>query len=249
MNNSNTSAQATKNELVVVYRIDDNEIMLTPKIVQDYIVGGNAQITLPEYKMFSEMCKVRKLNPFLKEAYLVKYSEKTPAQLIVGKEAILKRAVLNPQFDGREQGIIVANKQGHIIEKAGTFKTEDEKLLGGWARVYRKDWTHPTYITVTFEEVAQKKGDGSLNSNWAGKGATMVEKVALVRALRETFVEDLGGMIDENEAWDPDNIANGATPITVLDMDENVIEAKTAEIKPQNESAKSTSNDIPDMGF
>lgn len=29
----------------------------------------------------------------------------------------------------------------------------------------------------------------------------MIEKVALVRALRETFVEDLGGMIDADEAW------------------------------------------------
>lgn len=73
--------------------------------------------------------------------------------------------------------------------------------MGGWAKVYRKDWEHPTYISVSFGEVAQTKGDGELNSNWATKGATMVEKVALVRALRETFVEDLGGMIDADEAW------------------------------------------------
>lgn len=30
----------------------------------------------------------------------------------------------------------------------------------------------------------------------------MVEKVALTRALRETFVEDLGGMIDKDEVWE-----------------------------------------------
>ena len=40
---------------------------------------------------------------------------------------------------------------------------------------------------------------GELNSNWKTKGATMVEKVAKVRALRETFVEDLGGMYEEEE--------------------------------------------------
>ena len=28
-----------------------------------------------------------------------------------------------------------------------------------------------------------------------------LKKVALVRALRETFVEELGGMIDADEAW------------------------------------------------
>jgi hypothetical protein len=42
--------------------------------VQDYIVSGTAQITMPEFKMFTELCKVRKLNPFLKEAFLIKFA-------------------------------------------------------------------------------------------------------------------------------------------------------------------------------
>lgn len=190
----------SKNEIVVSYKIDDTEIKLTPKIVQDYIVSGTAQITMPEFKMFTELCRVRKLNPFLKEAYLIKFGSQ-PAQMVVGKEAILKRAIQNKTFDGREQGIIVVKVDGTIEERKGTFKLKDETLVGGWAKVYRKDWSHPVYITVSFDEVAQKKNDGQLNSNWATKGATMVEKVALVRALREAFVEDLGGMIDEDEAW------------------------------------------------
>lgn len=86
-----------------------------------------------------------------------------------------------------------------VIEQNGTFRLSTEQLVGGWARVYRKNWTHPTYCSVSFEEVAQKKGDGQLNKNWAGKGATMVEKVAKVRALRETFIEDLGGMYEAEE--------------------------------------------------
>ncbi|MDR2099993.1 MAG: phage recombination protein Bet [Campylobacteraceae bacterium] len=186
-------------ELAVVYKIDDNEVKLTPKIVQEYIVGSDSKITLPEFKFFTELCKVRKLNPFLKEAYLIKYGNQ-PAQIVVGKDAILKRAIKNPAFNGREQGIIVKNKNG-IEERKGTFRLKDEELVGAWAKVYRKDWQYPVYITVSFDEVAQKKSNGELNINWATKSATMVEKVALVRALREAFVEDLGGMIDEDEAW------------------------------------------------
>lgn len=185
-------------KMLVSYKIDDTEIKLTPKIVQDYIVSGTAQITLPEFKMFTELCKVRKLNPFLKEAYLIKFGSQ-PAQMVVGKDAILKRAITNKSFDGREQGIIVLRTDGTIEERNGTFKMKEETLVGGWAKVYRKDWTHPVYITVSFDEVAQKKNDGTLNSNWQTKGATMVEKVALVRGLREAFVEDLGGMYDETE--------------------------------------------------
>lgn len=193
-------SQQNNEKMLVSYKIDDTEIKLTPKIVQEYIVSGNAQITNPEFKMFTELCKVRKLNPFLKEAYLIKFGSQ-PAQMVVGKDAILKRAINNKSFNGREQGVIVQREDGSIEERRGTFKLKNESLVGGWAKVFRKDWEYPTYITVSFDEVAQTKSGGDLNSNWATKGATMVEKVALMRALRETFVEDLGGMIDEDEAW------------------------------------------------
>lgn len=188
-----------KQELTVKFEIDGQEIKLTPKIVQEYIVGTDAKITNQEFKLFTELCKVRKLNPFLREAYLIKYSEKQPAQIVVGKDAILKRAVLNPNYDGMESGIIVQKEDDSVEERKGTFKLGNERLVGGWARVFRKDWTHPTYSSVSFDEVAQKTSNGSYNSNWSNKGATMVEKVAKVRALRETFVEDLGGMYEAEE--------------------------------------------------
>ncbi len=196
---SNNEAAEQKQELIVKFDIDGQEIKLTPKIVQEYIVGTDAKITNQEYKLFTELCKVRKLNPFLREAYLIKYTDKQAAQIVVGKDAILKRAVLNPNYDGMECGIIILKEDGSIQERQGTFKLETEQLVGGWARVYRKDWSHSTYTSVSFSEVAQKKSDGSLNSNWNTKGATMVEKVAKVRALRETFVEDLGGMYEAEE--------------------------------------------------
>lgn len=187
-------------EVAVIYDVDGEQIKLTPKIVQEYIVGTDAEITMPEFKMFTSLCKARKLNPFLKEAYCIKYG-KQPAQIVVGKDAVLKRAILNPNFDGIESGVIVQSiETGEVIERKGTFYIKaEEKLVGGWARVYRKNWTHPTYCSVSFDEVAQTKSDGSLNSNWTGKGATMVEKVAKVRALRETFVEELGGMYEAEE--------------------------------------------------
>ena len=193
-------------KIVVQYKIGDSEIKLTPKIVVDYLTNGQ-QISMQEFKMFSELCKVRKLNPFTKECYIIKFGNQ-PAQIVVGKDAILKRAITHPQFDGREQGIIIENSKGEIEERKGTFKTEDEKLLGGWAKVYRKDWKYPTSITVSFQEVAQKKQNGELNNNWATKSATMVEKVALVRALRESFAEELGGLIDEDEIWNSQNLSS-----------------------------------------
>lgn len=190
---------SNNNELAVVYKVDDQEIKLTPKIVQDYLVGTTAQITMPEFKLFTELCKVRKLNPFLREVYLIKYSNNQPASIVVGKDAILKRAVLNDKYDGMKSGIIVVNDEGEVTERKGTFKLDNEKLVGGWAEVFRKDWNNSIYCSVSLNEAIQKKGNGEPNSNWSKQPATMIEKVAKVRALREAFVEDLGGMYEAEE--------------------------------------------------
>ncbi len=188
-----------KQEIVVKYEVDGQQIKLTPQIVQDYLVGTTAKITMPEFKLFTELCKVRKLNPFLREAYLIKYSNNQPASIVVGKDAILKRAVLNPHYDGMRSGIVVTDENGEIIERKGTFKLPGETLVGGWAEVFRKDWVHSIYSSVSLEEAIQKKGNGEPNSNWSKQPATMIEKVAKVRALREAFVEDLSGMYEAEE--------------------------------------------------
>jgi len=190
---------SNEKELAVVYKVDDQEVKLTPKIVQDYLVGTTAQITIPEFKLFTELCKVRKLNPFLREAYLIKYSNNQPASIVVGKDAILKRAVLNAKYDGMKSGIVVLTDSGEVIERKGTFKLDAETLVGGWAEVFRKDWNNSIYCSVSLNEAIQKKGNGEPNSNWSKQPATMIEKVAKVRALREAFVEDLGGMYEAEE--------------------------------------------------
>ena len=185
-------------ELTVKYNIGETEIKLTPTIVQNYIVGTSSNITMQEFKFFTELCKVRKLNPFLKEAYCIKYGSE-PATIVVGKDVIIKRAVNHPQYDGKETGIIVQDENGEIKERVGCFYAPGEAIVGGWAKVYRKDRSYPEYMSVSFAEVAQKKRNGELNSNWANKGATMIEKVAKVRALREAFVDELAGMYEAEE--------------------------------------------------
>ena len=219
-----------KQEIMVKYEIDGQEIKLTTSIVQEYIVGTDAKITMQEFKLFTELCKVRKLNPFLREAYLIKYKAGQPASLVVGKDAILKRAVLNPNYNGIKSGIIVQKEDGTIEERKGLFYIpEKERIVGGWAEVYRKDWEYPTYCSVSFEEVAQRKNDGNLNANWATKKATMIEKVAKVRALRETFVEDLAGMYEAEEMDNP--------PVRDITEETEVIE----QIEPQEDTEEEVS--------
>ena len=159
---------------------------LSVQTIKKYI---NDKATDEEAYVFLQLCKARGLNPFLKEAYLIKYDHVSPATMVVGKDAFMKRAELHPEYDGFEAGIITDKKEW----KVGTFLYESEKLLGGWAKVYRKDQEHSVVITVSMKEFNTGK------SSWKKMPATMIRKVALVNALRESFPSELSGMYDSSE--------------------------------------------------
>lgn len=178
-------------------------VKLSPSIVTKFITGNNANITLAEFKFFSELCRARKLNPFLKEAYCIKYGTQ-PATIVVSKDVYVERADAHPDYDGKESGLILQDKEtGEIKETLGCFyNTNKDDLLGAWCKVYRKSRNHPEYMSVAFSEVAQRKSNGELNSNWRDKPATMCEKVAVVRALRAAFPQEFSQMYIENEMPD-----------------------------------------------
>jgi len=245
MNKQNGNGNGKRDELSVTYKANGLDVRLTPTIVQNYLVSSDAQITMPEFKFFTELCRARGLNPFLKEAYLIKYG-KEPAQIVVGKDAVFKRGTKHPAFDGMESGIIVVNSNHEVIDRPGTFYMGGETVVGGWARVFRTDWKYPYYVSVPINEVAQRKKDGNFNNMWRNKPGLMIEKVAKVRALREAFSEELAGMYEAEEmsAEIPaDNIIITAPP-TSNPVTEIVDRAAGAE-PPPPESAEEPP--IPDF--
>lgn len=187
-----------KNEVKVV--ANGEEFTLTPETVKSYLVSGNRDlVTMQEVVMFMNLCRFQHLNPWLKEAYLIKYSQNDPAALVTGKEAFLKRAEGETNYDGFKAGVIVQDEDGEVIYRDGSFKLSGESLVGGFAEVFRKDRDHSFRAEVSFEEYAVRKKDGSLNSQWSKKPTTMIRKVALVQALREAFPGTLGGMYAAEE--------------------------------------------------
>lgn len=182
------------------YDVNGEEIILTPKMCQDFLVSGMGSITLKEYKFFTTLCRNMKLNPFAKDCYIMKYSNDKPATIVTSKDVIFRRAMAHPDFDGLENGVIVQNTHGEIEERKGGFVLPKEELLvGAWAKAYRKNVKCPYYVSISLDEVIQKKSDGKANKMWATKPAMMSIKVASVRALREMFTEELQGLyvVDE----------------------------------------------------
>lgn len=187
-------------ENVVVFKAGDEEVRLTKQMVKAYLVNGdNGRVTDQELTMFIMLCKANHLNPWIKEAYCIKYGD-NPATMVVGKEAFIKRAEASPEYDGMRSGIIVFDPtEGQIEYRDGILRMEDEKIVGGWAEVFRKDRSHSTRIEVSMEEYAGRKKDGSLNGQWSAKPGTMIRKVAQVQALREAFPTAVGGLYTAEE--------------------------------------------------
>lgn len=178
-------------ENVVAYMTGGKEIELDKETVKNYLVRGEGQITDQEALMFMELCKYQGLNPFLNDAYLIKYDNKRPASIVVGKEAYTKRAMAQEDFKGFEAGIIV-QRGDEIIELEGSFKAPKDILLGGWAKVFRGGAKEVTAKV----SMAEYSTDRSL---WKSKPATMIRKVALVQAIRESYPDEFAGMYSEEE--------------------------------------------------
>ena len=191
--------KAETKPLEVTYQANGKSIRLTPGMVKKYLISGNPDaVTDQEIMMFMMLCKNAGLDPWQREAYCIKYGSQ-PATLVVGKEAFQKRADADPNFDGQEAGIIVLDESGRMQHREGTLLLDGDTLLGGWAKVYRKDRSHPSVSECSLNEYIGRKKDGSINGQWGGKPATMIRKVALVQALREAFPARLGTMYTSEE--------------------------------------------------
>lgn len=221
---NNSLAKKPTNTGLVEYESGNEKVKLSPAMIKQYLVSGGGNVTDSEVMMFLSLCKFQHLNPFLREAYLIKFGN-SPATMVVGKDVFTKRARRNPDYVGKKSGIIVQDASGQIIDREGTFYIKGvENLLGGWCKVYIKGYEQPEYCSVSFEEYAGRKGDGSLNNQWATKPATMIRKVAIVHALREAFPEETAGMYAAEEIPTANDIVlddpSATTPIQVPDAAE-----------------------------
>ena len=177
------------------------------------------------------LIKGRNLNPLANEVYIVAYKKKTGGtefSLIVSKEAFLKRAAQNPNYEGFEAGVVTVDEEGIMHERKGAIMLPGDTLVGGWARVYRKNFKVPVEIFVSRDEYDKKQ------STWNAMPATMIRKTALVNALREAFPEDLSNMYTEDDGGETFDRIKDITPQEPQESKEEVIARKMAQIEQFN---------------
>ena len=230
LNNSLVQQNANK---MVEFTAGNETVKLSPNIIRNYLVSGDSgKVTDQEIVMFLNLCRYQHLNPFLREAYLVKYGN-NPATIVTGKDAFMKRAQRNERYKGNQAGVIIITQAGQLEQRIGglVLKDKGEELVGGWAKVFIDGFVEPVEVTVSFDEYVARKSNGEVNSQWRTKPATMIRKVALVQALREAFPEDFEGMYSQEEMGVDSELLSDAPvrvpdPVATYTDDERPIESE-----------------------
>lgn len=213
------------------------EVLNLDKATVIKYLTDNKEITDSEFNMFFQLCKVNKVNPFLKEAYIIKYGS-SPATIVLDYKVLQQIAEDNKYYKGMRHGVVVVTKGGEVEERLGEYKLPGETLIAGWCEVYRSDREHPTKVTAMFEEFKATKSNGEVNSNWANKPCFMICKVAKAQALREAFPNIVGSNVYISEEMDsvkePAKTSGGKTTVTnsISDEEDVVVEAEVKEVTP-----------------
>ena len=195
------------------YKVGNQTIALTPAIIKSAICPTLSEI---EILNFGFMCQQNDLNPFVREAYAVKYGN-SPASLIIAKQGLANRAERSGHLKSKVGGIIQARKapdsESEYITKEvkGSFVEPGWILVGGWAMVTRDDRSEPYEERVSFNEY-----NNSSNPLWKTKPATMIAKVAMQHCLREAFpLSQMAGAYFEEEFGDDLNPSKHNKPAPV----------------------------------
>lgn len=148
---------------------NNNEMLLA---LRNTVAPG---LTDPEFRLFAEMCKATGLNPATKEIWAIKAGGRL--QLMTGINGFLRIANSHPQFDGMEVA----------------FEWDGKQLVSCTVKVHRKDRKFPSVATAYWSEYAKQ------TPIWRTMPTVMLSKCAKSLAIREAFIQELGGLYTAEE--------------------------------------------------
>lgn len=189
--------QPTESVISFIPLGERDPIQLTVARVKAYLCTPTRSGVLPTDKDvmgFIMLCKASGLNPWVRDAYLVGYDSKDGPNfsLITSHQAFLKRGEAHEAYDGMASGVIVMSSDV-LTYRDGDLVLAGETLVGGWARVHRRDRSYPSYDAINLSTFNTQR------SRWAADPAGMVVKVAEASALRKAFPSNLAGLYLQDE--------------------------------------------------
>jgi phage recombination protein Bet len=221
------------------------------------------KLTDMEFQFFVGMGKATNLNPFLREIWAVKYSDKEAAQIFIGRDGYRKSAQSHRDYDYHQCDAVYENDEFEmndgIIKHKYNLKNRGE-LLGAYCIAKRKNSERPSYVFAELREYSTGKSlwrEPGLYKNdkgymsQGGKPATMIKKVAESQCLRAGFQELFAGSYGEEEMESVRHeenrpvVIHGSTQTEKLKniLDDNVIDGETGEVIESPKKARDMGSD------
>lgn len=132
-------------------------------------------LTDAEFLLFAEVCKATGLNPITKEIWPIKVNGRL--QPMTGINGFLRIANSHSQFDGMEV----------------SFEWDGKQLVSCTVKVHRKDRKFPSVATAYWSEYSKP------SPVWKQMPTVMLSKCAKSLAIREAFIQELGGLYTAEE--------------------------------------------------
>jgi len=178
---------------------DTKPLTLTLYEIAHHVANATAKghrATVEDCHRFLRLCESRLLNPYTGDAWMLGYDTNAGPTftLITAFQALLRRAERAAEFDGMESGIVVELADGKGVDRRmGSIMTNGERVIGGWAKVYRTD------RRVAHEAEVQFSTYDTGKSRWKIDPAGMIQKCAKAAAMREAFPNTIGQMYADEE--------------------------------------------------
>ena len=195
---------------VVEIQTDQGPVKLTPAIVRRYLAVGDAsKFTDQDLTLFMAMCKFHQLNPFIREVWPIKFQDNL--QIVVAKDTFIKRAAEDPNIQWWKAGIIVYSKEEKRFFDTQGLIPPGTELIGAFCEVQEAGKPHVTRLEVNLDEYDKHR------STWKEIKSTMLRKVAIVQALRETAGRKTRKLyIPDELGLDPDKMPEGAIDVELI---------------------------------
>lgn len=194
-----------------------------------------------EFEIYVQMGIACALNPFLREIWAIKYDDKSPAQIFIGRDGYRKIISRNANYDGHIVDAVFSNDTFEVdlvkkyVRHIPNFKDRG-KLIGAYCIVYMKNSSIPHYVFAEVNEYNTGK------SSWSQKPATMIKKVAEAQAIRMAD-QTCSSTYSPEEV--PDNMVGDYSPKAAqLNKDLNVYEGEKVNV----ETGEVISAQMPDAG-
>jgi phage recombination protein Bet len=166
-----------------------------------------------ELSMFLHVCKRMGMDPFARQIHAVKRWNSKENREVMSVQVAIDGYRLIAERTGKFQG----RTEPEWCDADGVWVKvwlKEEHPHAARVGVWKQGFKEPTYSVVYYDQLVQKRKDGTPTEFWHGKkGVHQLAKCAESDALRSAFPQELGGTYTDEEM-------SGAEPPEVLEARE-----------------------------